>query len=63
MKWKCLDEATQTKGDGETHPLLLSTDEFAYFERWDKGNINASVAMKKICLSLNMHVRSINDRS
>jgi hypothetical protein len=39
-----LIEATQIKGDGEAHPLLSSTDEFANFERWDRGNLDLSAA-------------------
>jgi hypothetical protein len=43
-KWEPAYEVTQIKGDGETHPYLSPEDEFADYETWDLGNLDASVA-------------------
>jgi hypothetical protein len=50
-RWEHLYEATQIKGDGEAHPFLSATDEFAAFERWDKGNLDLSELKKNEMLA------------
>ncbi|RYH06276.1 DUF3604 domain-containing protein [Tropicimonas sp. IMCC6043] len=38
QRWEPIYEVTQIKGDGEAHPMLSPTDEFADYYTWDKGS-------------------------
>ncbi len=46
-RWEPIYEVTQVKGDGEAHPLLSPTDEFADYETWDADNIGRTQAKEE----------------
>jgi hypothetical protein len=41
-RWEPVVEATQQKGDSESHKFLSPPDEFASYEPWDKMNLNGT---------------------
>ena len=45
-RYERIIEATQIKGDGETHPALSPNDEFADYETWDKANLDGTEKKK-----------------
>ncbi len=47
IRFEPLIEATQIKGDGESHPFLSPDDEFADFDRWDRSNLNGTELKSK----------------
>jgi hypothetical protein len=49
MRWEPVYEVTQMKGDGEAHPALSPTDEFANFETWDKGSFGPEAKTRPCC--------------
>ncbi len=50
IRWEPIIEVTQIKGDGETHPLLSTDDEFADYENWDVTNLAGSAPKEESML-------------
>src|SRR5262249_47238534 len=52
-RFERLVEASQSKGDSETTPLLSPNDEFADFEKWDRTNLFGTIATTPEMLPFN----------
>ena len=46
-RFETIIEATQIKGDSESHPFLSPNDEFADYETWDRSNLDGTELKKK----------------
>ncbi len=60
-RWEPLYEVTQIKGDGETHPMLSPTDEFADFETLQLGNLNLTVVKEDWMLKYEYARQALRD--
>jgi hypothetical protein len=61
IRWEPLYEVTQIKGDGETHPYLSPSDEFADFETLQLGNLNLTVLKKDSMLKYEYARQALRD--
>ena len=53
-RWEPIVEVTQRKGDGETHPLISPTDEFADYETMGKPDAVAAQSYARSALKLGL---------